>query len=99
MNDASSPPPAPLPSGPAQQGNGLAIAGFVCALVSVVLFWAPGINFALWVCGIVFSAIGLSRANKRQAPHRGLAIAGLAIAIVPGTLLVFVIFLVIIAAA
>ena len=98
MTEANPPQPAPTPAGPAQQGNGLAIAGFVCAFASVVLFWVPGINFVLWVLGIVFSAIGLSRANKRQAPHRGLAIAGLAIALVPGTVLVFVIFLVIIAA-
>ncbi len=99
MTEASPPQPAPTPGGPAQQGNGLAIAGFVCALVSVVLFWAPGINFVLWALGIVFSAIGLSRANKRQAPHRGLAIAGLLIALVAGTLLVIVIFLVIIVPA
>lgn len=80
-------------------GNGLAVAGFVCALVSLVMFWVPGFNFIVWVLGIVFSGIGLSRANKQDAPHRGLAIAGLVIALVPGTLLVFVIFLVVIAAA
>ena len=81
---------------PVSQTNGLAIAGFVCALATVTFFWAPGVNFALWVLGVVFSAIGLRRANKLQAPYRSLAIAGLVIVLLPGTLLVFVIFLVVI---
>ena len=79
-------------------GNGLAITGFVCALCSVVLFWVPFINFVLWVLGIVFSAIGLNRSNKQGAPHRGLAIAGLVIALVPTTILIFAVFVAVIAA-
>lgn len=79
--------------GRSEPGNGLAVAGFVCSLVSLVLFWVPGFNFILLVLGIVFSAIGLSRANKRNAPHRSLAIAGLVIALVSGALLVsFIVF-------
>ncbi|MYA41148.1 MAG: DUF4190 domain-containing protein [Gemmatimonadetes bacterium] len=78
-------------------GNGLAVAGFVCALCSVVLFWVPGLNFILWVLGIVFSGIGLSRANNQGRSGRGLAIAGLVIALLPGTILVFLIFLLLIA--
>ena len=74
-------------------GNGMAVAGFVLSLCSVVFFWAPVLNFIMWVLGIVFSGIGLSRSNKMGLPHRGLAIAGLVIALVPGTLLIFVIFL------
>ena len=87
------------PAGRNGPGNGLAVAGFVCSLVSLVMFWVPGFNFIVWILGIVFSGIGLSRSNKQGAPHRGLAIAGLTIALIPGTLLVFVIFLVVIAAA
>ena len=86
------------PAEPAPPTNGLAIAGFVCALATVTFFWAPGINFALWVLGVVFSAIGLKRANKLHAPYRSLAIAGLVIVLLPGTLLVFVIFLIVMVA-
>lgn len=79
-------------------GNAMAVAGFVCALCSIVLFWVPGINFILWILAIVFSGVGWSQANKKQLPHRGLAIAGLVIALVPTTILLFVIFLFVIAA-
>ena len=82
---------------PAQPRNGLAVAGFVCALVSLVFFWVPGLNFVLWVLGIVFSAVGLNRANKQGGTGKGLAVAGLVITLVPGTLLIFLVFLVIMA--
>ncbi len=99
MTDLNHPPPQPMPyGGPPPQGNGLAIAGFVCSLVSIVIFWLPGVNFITWVLGIVFSSVGLNRSNKQNLPHRGLAIAGLVIALVPGTLLIFVVFLLLAAA-
>ncbi len=79
-------------------GNGLAVAGFILALCCIVLFWVPGVNFILWVLGVTFSAIGLSRSNKLGLPHRGLAIAGLIIALAPGTILIFIIFFLVIAA-
>lgn len=75
------------------QGNGMAVTGFICSLVSIVLFWVPFLNFIVWILGIVFSAVGLNKANKHQLPYRGLAIAGLVIALVPGTLLIFVVVL------
>lgn len=81
------------PSPAATSGNGMAVAGFVLALCSVVLFWAPVVNFVMWVLGIVFSSVGLKRSNNFGLPHRGLAIAGLIIALVPGTLLIFLVFL------
>ncbi len=80
-----------------QQGNGMAVAGFVLALCSVVLFWFPAVNFLCWVLGIVFSAIGLKRANDHGLPNRGLAIAGLVVALVPGTLLILFALLAILA--
>lgn len=100
MTDINNPqPPLPQPyGGPTAGGNGLAIAGFVCSLVAIVMFWFPGVNFITWVLAIVFSSIGLNRSNKLNLPHRGLAISGLVIALVPGTLLVFVVFLVVLAA-
>lgn len=90
--------PMTQPQGTDPQGNGMAVTGFICALVSIVLFWVPFLNFIVWVLGIVFSAIGLNKANKQQLPYRGLSIAGLVIALVPGTLLIFVVFLVVMAA-
>ena len=42
----------------------------------------------------MFSAVGLSKANKENRPHRGLAIAGLCISLVPLVLIiVFFVFL------
>lgn len=97
MTDSSDIQPSSGQGESVPQTNGLAIAGFVCALATVTFFWAVGVNFALWILGLVFSAIGLKRANQLQAPYRSLAIAGLVIVLLPGTLLVFVIFLVVIA--
>lgn len=56
--------------------NGLAIAGFVCGILSLIFL--PFMS----VLAIIFSAIGLSRSNRYGAPHRGLAIAGLVMGIV-----------------
>ena len=57
--------------------NGLAIAGFVCSLLTFI----PFAGFVFWVCAVVFSSIGLQRA-KRGAPYKGLAIAGFCISMV-----------------
>lgn len=49
--------------------NGMAVAGFVCA------FFIP-------ILGIIFSGIGLSKANNLNGKGKGLATAGLVISIV-----------------
>lgn len=55
-----------------ERANGMAIAGFVCSFFSYTA-----------VLGVIFSAIGLSRANRSATRKgRGLAIAGLVISIV-----------------
>ena len=65
---------------PALEGkNGIATAGFVLAVLALALFWFIGVNFILWVLGLVFSAIGYGRARPPGSPGRGLAIAGLVI--------------------
>lgn len=71
------------------QGNPLAIAGFVCSL----LMWIPITYTApiFWLMALTFSSIGLSRARRRGAPHKGLAIAGLCISLIG---VVFVILLI-----
>ena len=67
--------------------NGMAVAGFVCALVALIPI--PFLNFILWICGSVFSSIGLSRANK-GAPRKGLAIAGLCVSLLGLVLMIVV---------
>ena len=59
-----------------KQGNGLGTAGFVLALLGVLLFWVPGLDWLLWVLGLIFSFIGVFKAP------RGLAIAGLVLSFI-----------------
>ena len=77
----------------APTGNGLAIAGMVLAICAVVLSWAPVVNFVCWLLGLIFSTVGLKKANQ-GAPHRGMAIAGLAISLV-GIVLIVILVLII----
>lgn len=56
-----------------KKGNGLGTAGFVLALVALVLCWVPILNWILWLLGLIFSFIGVFK------PKKGLAIAGLVI--------------------
>ena len=65
--------------------NGLAIAGFVLALLGLLLGWIPVFGWILWGLGFLFSLIGIFFSP------RGLAVAGLVITIVS---LIFLIFLV-----
>jgi hypothetical protein len=56
--------------------NGLGIAGFIIALIGLILSWIPVVNiFGIVLCGIGFllSLIGLFLKNKKK----GLAIVGL----------------------
>ena len=68
------------PAAPA--GNGLAVAGFVLSILGLILCWLSLIDLIFVLPAIVFSALGLQRANKKGRPHRGLAIAGLSISAV-----------------
>jgi hypothetical protein len=65
-------------------GNGMAVAGFVCALVGIFLF-----QFILGPLGIIFGAIGWARANS-GAPRKGLAVAGVIIGILDLAILIVV---------
>lgn len=60
-----------------QQGNGMGVAGFVLSLVAMFTALLPGVNFIVWLLGLIFSCIGL-----RRKP-RGMAIAGLVISLIP----------------
>ena len=74
--------------------NGMAIAGFVCGLVGLLLF-----PIVLPQLAIIFSAIGLRKSNREGAPHRGLAIAGLITGILGSWLFVLVLIVLIAAIA
>jgi hypothetical protein len=65
--------------------NGIGVAGFVCGLLSVVLFWLPGLGLVLGLAGTGLSGAGMARANRTGA-GKGLAIAGLVLGIL-GTLI------------
>ncbi len=70
-----------------QQGsNGMGITGFVLSLVAMFTALLPGVNFIVWLLGLIFSCIGL-----RHRP-RGLAVAGLVISLIPLVLLIVVLF-------
>lgn len=55
--------------------NGLGIAGFIMALISLFVGWIPIIGWVLWFLGLLFSFIGVFKVP------RGLAIAGLVISL------------------
>lgn len=71
-----------------QPKNGIATAGFVLALVTIFLGWIPFFGWIMWVLGLVFSAIGLSKAKKANGKGKGLAIAGLVISLIGVAILI-----------
>ena len=86
---ASAQPQASFASVTSQQGNGLAVAGFVLGITSVIFCWWGIFALVQVVLAITFSAIGRGHA-KRGAPHSGLATAGLILGII-GAVLYFLI--------
>lgn len=58
------------------RSNGLGTAGFVLALLGLILCWIPILDWLLWFLGALFSFIGVFKAP------RGLAIAGLVISFI-----------------
>jgi hypothetical protein len=67
----------------ASSSNGAGTAGFVLALISLFLGWIPFLGWLLWLLGLIFSLVGLSKKPK------GLAIAGLIISLIGILLLIF----------
>ena len=58
-----------------KQSNGIGTAGFVLAVLAVVLCWFPILNLLLWLLGLIFSFVGVFKSP------RGLSIAGLSISL------------------
>lgn len=56
--------------------NGMGTAGFILALLSLLLAWVPVLGWILWLLGVVFSLIGLFKSP------RGLAIVGMVLSMI-----------------
>ena len=73
-------PPTPgmpiAPMGQPTTTNGIAIAGLVCGILSIILFFTIVPPFILGLLGVVFGLVGMSKAAN-GAPNKGVAIAGL----------------------
>jgi hypothetical protein len=71
------------------KSNGIGTAGFVLALLTLFLGWIPVLGWIMWLLGLIFSAVGISKAKKVNK-GMGLSVAGLVISLI-GVLIVFVI--------
>jgi len=67
---------------PAHQSNGIGTAGFVLALIALILSWLPGVGWVVWFLGFLLSFIGMFKSP------RGLAITGFIISIIDLIILV-----------
>ena len=63
------------------QGNGMAVAGLVLGILALVLFFITWPSWILAILGIIFGALGISKANKIGGKGKGMAIAGLVCAV------------------
>lgn len=72
-----------LPNGTQPSANGLAIAGLVLGITSIVFCWAGLLALAQIVLAIVFSSVGIGNARQGEG-RKGMAVAGLACGIVGG---------------
>jgi hypothetical protein len=59
-----------------KKSNGIGTAGFVLALLGLILCWVPVVDWILWVLGVILSIIGCFK------EPRGLAIAGVVISFI-----------------
>lgn len=73
----------------AQPGNGLAIAGMVFGITSIIFSWWGVFSLAQVILAIIFSSIGIQHAN-RGAAHKSMAVAGLTCGIIGGVLYVII---------
>jgi hypothetical protein len=65
-----------------KQTSGLAVAGMVLGILSLLLFWASLLAPLLAVLGITFSVIGLSQSSKPGWTGTGMAVAGMVCSLV-----------------
>ena len=62
--------------------NGFGITALVLGILSVVLFFIPGLPVLLGILAIVFAVLGRKRVRRGEANNGGMAIAGLVTGIV-----------------
>lgn len=67
-----------------KRSNSAGTAGFVLSLIGLILCWVPILNLILFILGFIFSIVGLCKKNAQK----GLAIAGLILAIISAILIV-----------
>ncbi len=67
---------------PVQDNNPLGIAGFILSILAILLGCVPVLGWILWILGLVFSIIGVTKEPK------GFAIAGLIISFIGLILLI-----------
>ena len=71
------------------RSNGIGTAGFVLALLTLFLGWIPFVGWVMWLLGLIFSAMGISKAKKINK-GMGLSVAGLIISLI-GVIMVFLV--------
>ena len=86
--DPNAPAPVVEPE-PEKRPNGIAVAGLVMGILTIVLCWFPGIPFLTGLLGLIFSIAGLAKKNARS---KGAAVAGVILSILGGALSVFMLF-------
>lgn len=69
----------------------MAVAGLVLGILALVLFFITWPSWILAILGIIFGALGISKANKIGGKGKGMAIAGLVCGVL-GLLLGIVLF-------
>lgn len=67
------------------KSNGVGTAGFVLALISLVLSWVPGVGWFVWFLGFLLSFIGMFKSPKT------LAVFGFFISIIDFIILIVVV--------
>jgi len=87
----SAPPPFPSTGAQPLKHSGMAVAGFVCSLLG--LFCCCCFSPPFSILGLIFSVIGLIEVNRNptRLTGKGLAIAGIVLALV-GLLMLFAAF-------
>jgi lysylphosphatidylglycerol synthetase-like protein (DUF2156 family) len=79
----------PVPPGVPGQTNGMAVAGMVCGILGVVLFWFPYLSIILGILALVFGFVGRSKAVQLGGVGAGMATTAIitgAVAIVAGVI-------------
>jgi hypothetical protein len=75
----------PTPVYYAQPTNGMGVAALVLGIVGLVFSFIPVIGVIAWpmvILGVVFGAVGISKAGKAPGTPKGTAIAGLTCSLV-----------------